>query len=91
MPRKLQRSSSLSKLGKWLVKKEITVTQFAIDANLAYRTVWLSVHGYKVDYSTAIKIIALLKRMRANPQKLGITVKSLCSGQSRLEFVSTME
>lgn len=75
--------NSRTPLGKWLRLKEITITQLAEDLDLAYRTAWLAVHGYKISYDNAEKICNYVGNTR------GITVKSLCSAPPRADFVPT--
>ena len=96
MPKKLELKPSLGKLGKYLVRNEITIAHLMRKSGLSHRTVWLAVHGYTVSYSSAVKIVATLKRIsvknkRSNSGNHDVTIKSLCSGKPRAEFVSTVE
>jgi len=99
MPKKLEYKPSLSRLGKYLVKNDITIAQLMRCSGLAHRTTWLAVHGYSVSYNSAVKIIMFLekfekkqkKNTRSKSKGHGVTINSLCSGKSRAEFVSTTE
>ena len=65
-------------LGQWLRVNLRTITQLAETTNLAYRTAWLAVHGYKISYDSAKKIVSYI-----GIEHTEITIKSLCDAPSR--------
>jgi hypothetical protein len=76
-----QMSNSKTQLAKWLRKHDITMTQLSRDCDLAYRTVWLAVHGYRVSYETACLISDYTGGC--------VAPRLLCEARPRSEFVPT--
>jgi len=68
-----RKQNSRTPLGNWLRKHGITITQFAEDVDIAYRTAWLAAHSARaVKYHIAKKIIKYVGKV---PK---ITIDSLC-------------
>jgi hypothetical protein len=86
--RKLNANGSLGPLGHWLIKNSISITDFAKYSGLAYRTIWLAAHNYRIGYTTAEKILRKMKTLHSKQQH-DVTISTLCSGEPRSNFTPT--